>query len=314
MISNNFRQILQRAQQFFKSGSILSRLILINIAVWLFVTLVSLIMWLFQVSPEGHSLSSGLIRYLAVPADLLILVKRPWTLFTYMFLHERFWHIFFNMYMLYFGGRIFLQYLTERHLLRVYIIGGLAGALLYIFSYNVFPVFSNDIAGSAALGASASVLAILIAIATFVPNYTVNLMFFGQVKLKYLALVFIGIDLISIQSGNAGGHIAHIGGALAGYLYIIAGKKPSAKTYKNPFAQTNKKNKKSPFQNIFKIPKKRPFKDVQKNKKPLSDEEYNIRRSEKQKKINAILDKISKSGYDSLSKEEKEILFKQSKQ
>lgn len=306
MLSNNFRQLLQRAQQFFKSGSILSRLILINIAVWLFVTLVSLVMWLFQIPTESQGVSSGIVRFLAVPADLLILIKRPWTLFTYMFLHERFWHIFFNMYMLYFGGRIFLQYLTERHLLRVYIIGGLAGAVLYIFSYNVFPVFSNDVAGSAALGASASVLAVLIAIATFVPNYTVNLMFFGKVKLKYLALIFIGIDLISIQSGNAGGHIAHIGGALAGYLYIMAGKKTSAKTYKKP--------KKSPFQNIFKIPKKKPFKDIQKNKKPLSDEEYNIRRSEKQKKINSILDKISKSGYDSLSKEEKEILFKQSKQ
>ena len=306
MLSNNFRQLLQRAQQFFKSGSILSRLILINIAVWLFVTLVSLVLWLFQISPENQGISNGIIHFLAVPADMLVLVKRPWTLFTYMFLHEQFWHIFFNMYMLYFGGRIFLQYLTERHLLRVYIIGGLAGAVLYIISYNIFPVFSNDLAGSAALGASASVLAILIAISAFVPNYTVNLVFFGQVKLKYLALVFIGLDLISIQRGNAGGHIAHLGGALAGYLYIMAGKQTSAKTYKKP--------KESPFKNIFKIPKKKPFKDIQKNKKPLSDEEYNIRRTEKQKKINTILDKISKSGYDSLSKEEKEILFKQSKQ
>ncbi len=307
MYSNMFQQWIQRIRRFFESGSLLSRLILINIGVWLLTYLAGVVAWLFK-SETG---AWEFVRFLAVPADLETLISRPWTVFTYMFLHERFWHIFFNMYMLWFGGTIFLQHLTERHLLRVYIIGGLAGAFLYIFSFNVFPVFADHAAGSAALGASASVLAILIAIAAYRPNHTLNLVFFGPVKLKYLALIFVLIDLFSIQSsGNAGGHIAHLGGAIAGFLYIFALFNTKATEYHKKRPQ-----KKFSLNDLFpKKKKNKGFRSVNRNGRPLSDEEYNANRAKKQKEIDRILEKIARSGYDSLSSKEKEMLFKQSKQ
>lgn len=303
MYQQMFQRWMQDIRRFFESKSVLSRLILINIGIWLIFFIVKQFLWLFQ----ADGIAQEIVRYLAVPADPETLLHRPWTVITYMFMHERFWHLFFNMYMLYIGGRIFMQHLTERHLLRVYFIGGLAGAFIYILSFNLFPVFESQLAGSVALGASASVLAILIAIATYKPNYTLNLALFGQVKMKHIAIVFILLDLLSLASSNSGGHLAHLGGALAGYLYIIA-------TFKGSGA-ANKKIKIPSFSSIFKKSKKnRHFKDVNRNKRPLSDEEYNIRKQKKQKEIDKILEKISKSGYDSLSAKEKEILFKQSKQ
>ncbi|NCD40919.1 MAG: rhomboid family intramembrane serine protease [Bacteroidia bacterium] len=301
MYSSLFQQWIGNIRRFFASRNLLSRLILINMAVWILLLLAGSFLFLFQSESGTHEV----VRFLAVPADLQLLLQRPWTLLTYMFLHERFWHIFFNMYMLYFSGKIFLEYLTERHLLQVYLIGGVAGAILYILAYNTFPVFAAAIAQSAALGASASVLAILIAIAAYVPDYNLNLAFFGPVKLKYVALVFILIDLLSIQSGNAGGHIAHLGGALAGFLFIALGKQ-SATTKKNTFRLHDL------FSSIRKK-QKHGFKEVHRNRRPLTDEEYNLKRMEKQKEIDNILDKIAKSGYESLSKQEKETLFKQSK-
>lgn len=303
MYQQMFQRWLQDIRRFFESKSVLSRLILINTGIWLIFFIIKQFLWLFQ----AEGVAQDIIHYLAVPADPDTLLRRPWTLITYMFMHERFWHLFFNMYMLYIGGRIFLQHLTERHLLRIYFIGGLSGALIYILSFNLFPVFETQIAGSVALGASASVLAILIAIATYKPNYTLNLALFGQVKMKHIALVFIILDLISLASPNSGGHLAHLGGALAGYLYIVATFKGSG--------TISRKIKVPSFDGIFKKKKKnRHFKDVNRNKRPLSDEEYNIRKQQKQQQIDKILEKISKSGYDSLSAKEKEILFKQSKQ
>jgi len=302
MYSQMFQQWIQDIRRFFGSKSILSRLILINLAIWIIFFIVKQILWLFQ----AQELSAELVRFFAVPADPEILLKRPWTLFSYMFLHERFWHIFFNMYMLYIGGRIFLQHLTERHLLKIYFIGGLAGALVYVLSFNIFPVFRDAIPSSAALGASASVLAILIAIATYRPNYTIYLAFFGPVKMKHIAIVFVLLDLLSISGSNSGGHLAHLGGAMAGFLYIVF----SFKTSVGPAKIRIPKVKVPDF---LKKKNKSKFKDVNRNKRPLSDEEYNIRKAKQQKEIDKILEKISRSGYDSLSSKEKELLFRQSK-
>lgn len=303
MYSQIFLRWIQDIRHFFESKSFLSRLILINIGIWLIFLIFKQFLWLFNADGVVYDT----IRYMAVPADIEMLLRRPWTVITYMFMHERFWHLFFNMYMLYIGGRIFLQHLTERHLLRVYFISGLAGALIYIFSFNVFPVFEQQMDNSIALGASASVLGILIAIATYKPNYTLNLALFGLVKMKHIAFVFILLDILSITGSNSGGHLAHLGGALAGYLYVLMVLKNS-----NP---SKIKIKIPSFINIFKTKnKKKHFKDVNRNKRPLSDEEYNIRKAQKQKEIDAILEKISRSGYDSLTSKEKEILFKKSKQ
>lgn len=197
---------------------------------------------------------------------------------------------------------IFLHYFDNKKLLSVYIVGGLAGAALYILSFNIFPLFDQALPMSYALGASASVIAIVIAISVYAPNHTINLLFFGPVKLKYIAMVSIVLDVLSIASSNAGGHIAHLGGALFGYLYISQLRK--GKNITKGFDRFMDK--------IFSLFKPRDkFKVTY--KRPVNDYEYNKDKATKQKGIDEILDKIAKSGYDSLTKKEKEILFKNSK-
>jgi len=300
---------LDEARQFFSRKSILNKLIIINLAVFVIINIINLFLWLFKIdtSADGQAGTSTVTYFLSVPADLQSLITRPWTIFTYMILQENFLHLFFNMMVLYFGGRIFLEYLNERKLLNTYIIGGLVGAAFYIAAFNIFPVFSDSLQYSVALGSSASVLAILIAAATYVPEYSVVLLFFGRVKLKYLALIIILIDVLSIPKGNAGGHIAHLGGAFWGYLFIsqmkvgrsltINFRWMNLKRFFKGFVRSKSKTKNEPFTT---------------KGRPLSDEDYNAMKNQQQQKIDNILERISKSGYSSLTKEEKELLFRSS--
>lgn len=300
--------IIDELKREFRHGSVLTRLIFINIGVFLFINIVDLIFFLFRFSPstECGTEVSLLTYWLSVPADLSKLILKPWTPFTYMFVHStpppfgNIFHILFNMLVFYFAGRIFLQYLSEKKLLSTYILGGLAGAALFILAYNLFPIFSDSVECAICLGASASVMAVMIAIAAFVPNLAVNLILFGSVRLKYIAIIYVIIDIISIKSSNAGGHIAHLGGAMWGYFYILQYKKG-----KDPSAW---------FSHLFDaaagIFKRKPALKVEKNRP--SDLQYNADKARRQQKIDDILDKISKSGYESLTKEEKEFLFKAS--
>ncbi len=289
--------IIDEIKKSFKSGSALIKLIYINIAVFLTVKLIGTFITLLQLN-TGFSL----VTWFAVPADLNNLIYKPWTIFTYMFLHQDFLHILFNMLWLYWFGMIFLSYFDNKKLLSVYIVGGLAGAALYILSFNIFPLFDQVLPMSYALGASASVIAIVVAISVYAPNHTINLLFFGPVKLKYIAIISIVLDVLSIASSNAGGHIAHLGGALFGYLYISQLRK--GKNITKGFDRFMDK-----ILSLFKPQDK--FKVTY--KRPVSDYEYNKDKATKQKGIDEILDKIAKSGYDSLTKKEKEILFKNSK-
>ena len=289
-------------KQLFLGKNVLSRLILINTVVYLIVNLVGLLIGLFN--PGGSSELSPLGEALALPANLSLLASKPWTLFTYMFLQERFFHLLFNIVMLYFGGMIFQEYLSQSKLLWTYIIGGFFGGLFFVLAFNVLPVFTSIADISIAMGASASVLAIIIAISTYVPDFTVHLFLFGKLKLKYLAIAFIAIDILSIDGNNPGGHIAHLGGAMWGFIYAFSLKNGNdiykiLSHFRIPKFTWNKKDTKL---NIS-----RP-----KSGKPLSDDEYNARRAASQEEIDQILDKISKSGYSSLSKKEKEMLFKTS--
>lgn len=295
------RNPLEDIKNFFKQKSLLSRLILINVVVFLFVNIINLFLWLFQADTSSETGLTPIVEWFAVPSNLELLIMKPWTLLTYMFLQENFFHLFFNMLVLYFGGQIFLEYLNQKKLLWMYIWGGISGGLLYVISYNYFPVFENAVISSVAIGASASVLAILVAIAAYVPNYYVHLMIFGRIRLKYLAIILVVMDLISIQGGNPGGHIAHIGGALWGFLYILLLKKGF--DLSKLFNFSSYKVKRGP---------KRSYTNPNFKKRPVSDEEYNRRSTTKQKEIDKILEKISKSGYASLSKSEKEKLFKMS--
>jgi membrane associated rhomboid family serine protease len=243
------------------------------------------------------------LNWIAVPASVPNLILKPWTLITYMFVQEGFWHLFFNMIWLYWFGKIFLEFRPGNKIYTIYFIGGISGALAFILAYNIFPVFQETIQLSTTIGASASVLAITIATAVLVPDYSVNLLFIGPVKIKYIALFSIILDVLLIRSGNAGGHFAHLGGAISGALYILFIRNNLAQ--KIGFVQL-----KSAF---TKSVKKKPLHKVHSNRKPLSDEEYNRQKVLKQKKIDLILDKISRSGYSSLSAEEKDILFNSSK-
>ena len=285
--------LLNGLKNFFLQKNVLSRLMLINVTIWIICLFISVFTWLFNISDI-----SFVTKLFAVPSDISALAEKPWSVFTYMFLQEKFWHLFFNMLMLYYGGKIFMQYFSEKQLLLTYIFGGLFGALFFILAFNVFPVFENMKGHASALGSSASVLSILIAAATYRPDYTLNLFLLGQVKMKWVAIVFVIIDFLSITKGNSGGHIAHLGGALWGFLYVSM-LKSDFDIYK-----------------IFKKKAKIRVKTVNSenyHKRPKTDEQYNAERAQEQEEIDRILDKIAKNGYSSLSEKEKEFLFRQSK-
>jgi membrane associated rhomboid family serine protease len=301
--SNYYRQNpIESLKNLFRSKSVLVKLIIINAVVWLCIMFLNVVFDLYKVQ-----FTENVINWLAVPAAVDILWSRPWTLLTYMFLHYDFWHILFNMLWLYWFGKIFLEFLNERQLLSTYIIGGLAGAIFYIISFNVFPKFEETYRQSVALGASASVMAIVVAISLYVPNYRINLLFIGPVRILYIALFSVILDVLMIRSTNSGGHLAHLGGALWGFFYIsMLRKRYDVSSVFNWFSVQRIKS-------LFNRPRKAKFKKVYTNSRPKTDEEYNYEKKLNQERIDEILDKISKTGYENLTKQEKEFLFKNSR-
>lgn len=280
----------------------LTKLIYVNAAVFISILAIGLP---FLLMGKGIVAESFYMKWFAVPAALDQLLYKPWTLFTYMFLHTDFIHVLINMLWLYFLGQLFVQFLGERKLFTVYIAGGLAGSLLYILFYNLFPLYQDQIVFSRALGASASVMAIVVAVATYSPNIEIRLLFFGNVKLKYIALGVFILDIIGISGSNSGGHLAHIGGAILGFYF--------AKQWQKGKDITRWVSTASNFLiALFDFRKKSNMK-VKYKRPPQNHYEANAKRSEEQAVIDAILDKISRSGYDSLSKKEKEQLFKAGK-
>ncbi len=281
----------------FSNGSNLTKLIYINVAVFLLITVAAIIGFLIN-SPE---IPDKVLSYISVPSHLQTLLVRPWTLITYMFVHKGIWHILFNMLWLYWFGRIFLEYLDQRKLVAVYLLGGICGALTYILSFNIFPAFEGVVFKSSAIGASASVMAIVVAIAAYVPDYTVNLFLFGRIKIKYMALAIFVLTSVMDFSSNSGGKLAHIGGALLGYFYTLNLRqgRDIGKGFNRIIDY---------LVTLFKPRKKLKVT----HRKAANEYEYNKLRAEHQEMVNRILEKISKGGYDSLTKEEKEILFKES--
>ena len=274
----------------------LQRLLILNVAVFLVIRIVNAVSGLFLnpiLSFENVS------TFFAIPANLSKLISKPWTVFTYMFFHWDVMHIFFNMLWLYWMGKIFQEYLGNKKLLNTYLAGGFIGALFFIAAYNIFPLFSNSLHGAFALGASASVLAITVATATLLPEYPIQLLFFGVVRLKWIAVITILLDLINISGDNAGGHIAHLGGAFYGFIYIRSLQKGTDLT--------------AWLTRLFdRLSPSKKMKVAHRQKK--RDEDFNITKKAKQEQMDDILDKISKSGYGSLTQEEKNFLFKMSKE
>ena len=294
-------------KQAYRKGDVLFRLIYINVVVFVLIRLGFVFYRLFT---SGVSLTElqifytdNVLKYLEVPSRLDELLARPWTVITYMFTHFSFMHILFNMLVLYWFGRIFLQYLTGRQLLTTYLIGGLAGAFLYLIFLNGFPGLRIPL-GVTMLGASAAIMAIVIAISAYAPDYTLNLLFIGPVKLKYIALFYIVLDVLMIASDNSGGNIAHLGGAMYGLLFTSQFKKG-----RDPGKWLNRM-----LDFLFNLFRPRPKLNVtyRKNAPHISDFDYNKSKVAQQKEIDRILDKIARAGYESLTKQEKEILFSMS--
>lgn len=272
-----------------KDGA-LAGLIYINIAIFLFVGIYNAIFYLVT----DHT-PLFFDKVLALSSEPSVLVKHPWTFITYMFYHLDFLHVLFNLLVLYWFGIIFVDFFGNTKLTSVYLAGGISGGIFYVIAYNTLPVFYSD-GPATLLGASAAIMAITFGATAFSPNFKIWLMFIGDVKLKYLAFAYLTVDLIQIPFGNAGGHIAHIGGAFIGALWGYTYRKNGL----NILAWIELalgKIKQIKF-------KRERIKVAYKNPNPT------VRKVSNGRDLDFILDKISQKGFDSLTNEEKEKLFK----
>ena len=268
-------ELKNRINLFISGLNILEKIIFLNIAIYLAPFLINTILFLFNIK------NIDLIKWFTIDADFGQLIFKPWSIITYGFLHGSFSHIFWNMIILYYFGKILNNLFGDQLLKKLYLSGIAVGGLTYVVSYNIFPVFSG--VESVMIGASAGVMSVLFYLASYSPQMGIRIFFF-DIKIIYIALFLFFYDIIQIPLNNSGGHIAHIGGAIWGYYYCISNNKGE------DFTQS--------IFNIFKTTKKKNTKASQNNN------------NFDQKKIDSILDKISDSGYDSLTKKEKEYLFK----
>ena len=288
----NFQdQLRYRLQQLNEA----EKLILINVICFVLPLFLKTLFYLFNIP------SNVMIGWFELSAEWSDLLFKPWTIFTYSFMHSGFFHLFWNMYLLYFVSRLFLNLFSPRTFFNVYFLGVLLGGLTFMLSYSVFPAFQY--ASPIMVGASAGVMAVLIFMATYSPDLEVRIIFFN-VKLRYLGIAFVLLDVIQIPYGNAGGHLAHLGGAALGYLYVK--RLDQGVDIGLPFENfTNR------VLNLFK--KQSKLKTVHKRKASSNSKKKVTTQEVDQSKIDSILDKISKSGYDSLTQKEKDFLFQAGK-
>lgn len=287
-----------------KSSDIVGKYIFANVAVYVFVLFIGVFSVLFN---AGGGVN-GVVRLFELPASLPLLLQRPWTIVTYMFLHEHFMHILWNMVALYFFGRIFLNFYSVRHFVGVYIMGGLFGGAAFVLSYNLFPYFAPYVGSSFLVGASASVLAVVVASAVRSPEYRIKLFLIGSVKLSTFALVTVAISFLMLSGDNAGGNFAHLGGAFAGWLmaYMLNKGKDITAFVNRPIDWVVTLFKSKPAQ------KRKKGKFTYAKTGRNADYEYNARKKESEAAVDKILEKIKKGGYSSLTEEEKKRLFEAS--
>ncbi|MCQ2285811.1 MAG: rhomboid family intramembrane serine protease [Bacteroidales bacterium] len=291
-----------RLHDFFCNKSVLNRLILVNVCIflvyWLLAFILKIAAFLWNNDLDSFVME-WVVNNLSCPASFESALYQPWCYITSLFLHTQFWHLFFNMLMLWVAGKLFRSQLSEKQLLITYILGGLIGNVAYQAAYSLFPVFSTSLPFAHALGASGAIMALFAAIATYSPRQQINFIFFGGIKIVWIFVAFVVMDLMSIPKENAGGHIAHLGGALYGAIYVLL------------FFYLPKMNFKVFHKKASSVKQKRKKYYVSQSSYRMSDEEYNARKTENARKTDEILDKISQFGYDALTKEEKEFLFNQ---
>lgn len=288
--------IIDNLKLTFRNGSMVIKLIYVNVAVFLIVSILAIIFKLMAMNGLDYT------RWFSVPSNPGQLLTHIWTPITYMFYHEQFFHILFNMLVLFWFGKIFTMYYSEKQLLSLYIFGGLMGAVVYILAYNFFPYYEAASYYSVLMGASGSILAILVASAVRAPNMEMQLLLVGRIKLIWIAVITVLISVFGLTSDNGGGEMAHLGGALAGYLFVTFEKKGTDITaFLNRIIDF--------FVNLFRPrPKK---KTTVYHAQKMSPEEYNQQKARDSQEIDRILDKIKTSGYESLTADEKRKLFEQ---
>lgn len=289
-----FDSIYKDLRHQFTTGNMVIRLIIINVGVFIIINLLK------AFSPASSGTFDTILSFLAIPGEIMAFIKHFWTLFTHMFLHVGLWHMAINMLYLYWFGRIVGDLVGDRHILPLYILGGIVGGLAYVMSYQLL---GSSIIGAYALGASAAVMALVMAAGLIAPEYNMRLLLIGNVKLKWVVLAIIVLDLISLANGrNTGGHIAHLAGVLFGYIYITSlrsGTDLSTWFSRKESANAQLSRKRSPLTVAHKS-----------TNKHQGGHRAATKRTDD---VDHILEKIKKSGYDSLTDEEKEVLYKASK-
>ncbi|MEM9886936.1 MAG: rhomboid family intramembrane serine protease [Bacteroidota bacterium] len=321
-----FQSIWEDVKREFSYGNMVTQIIIVNTAVFVLMGLVG-VFFVFT-SENSEIATKSFIEFqqlFSISDSFLYNLTHPWVVFTHMFLHVGFLHILFNMLWFYWFGRIASDFLGNQRLLPIYLLGGLAGALAFFLTAQL----DNLETGGYALGASAAVLAVITAAATTAPNYHINLLFLGAIKLKYIAGVFVLLDIIAIAqiSSNTGGSIAHLGGAAFGSLFVVLLRQGTdlaapvntlidhiTNFFKALFSEkkSNSKSRKKPHV-AYKNPNKKASqkRSSRRGRRNNSSDEGDLSHQEK---VDAILDKIKRSGYESLSTAEKEYLFNASKQ
>tara|TARA_B100000214_G_scaffold369536_1_gene342762 strand:- start:1336 stop:2205 length:870 start_codon:yes stop_codon:yes gene_type:complete len=274
-----------------KENNALVKIILINVIIFIGASFIEV----FLTLSGGGNFFKLIINKLMLPASFTSFILQPWSLISYFFLHLNFTHILWNMLFLYWFGKIIQDNIGNNAVISLYVLGGIIGGLSYMALFNIIPYYENRISESLMLGASAGVFSIVAGSATLLPNYTFYLLFLGPVRIKYIALFYILLSFLDVTGSNAGGEIAHLGGAFIGYLFIrqLQNGINMGEGIINIINLFNrKKNKKEREETIIN----------EEQKSDISQDE-----------IDNILDKISESGYSSLSKKEKEKLFNASK-
>lgn len=283
----------------------LMQIIFINVAIFLAIILLRVI-FVFSGAEGAYS---SIIGMLALPASITSFLHKPWTLITYFFLHEGFMHILFNMLFLYWFGLIIKEFLGSGKIISLYVLGGIVGGVFYLLIYNLFPYFADRVDVSVMLGASAGVYAVVVGAATLAPNFTMHLLLLGPVRIKYIALFYVFLSFAQTTGANAGGNLAHLGGAALGFLFIkqlqngVDLGKPVhwfISFVKSFFVRQPK---------VRVSYKKSASEKASSKKQSTASSKAGNTSDVSQDEIDAILDKISQSGYESLSKEEKQKLF-----
>lgn len=294
--------IIDDIKRNYLQGSMLLRLIFINIGVFLLLHIITIVALLLNAGANP-------LQWVELPSDVMALLRRPWPLVTYMFSHYALLHILFNMLWLYWLGRIFMEYFSPKQLTGVYLLGGWGGALLFLLAYNLLPYFAGH--HSLLIGASASVIAIVVATAVYAPDYKIGLLFIGEVSLKWVAIVTIIIDIIGLEGGNIGGNMAHLGGAIVGAIFALR--------IKNGHDITRPLNALiDGVVGLFNGRSWPQFKRPQRPARPARPQQEPPRAHRpadtiSESELDIILGKIKASGYDALTDEEKDKLFKASR-